>query len=303
MQHFTLTLLFLSLLGTGCVSVDTQELSPEEAALSLSLSSGTQMTLRETVLGLGGKFVTFFKQEAENRTIIIDEWKTNKLAKLRWERTLQEETTESKAARQDYFAKYAAAPIGSELPNPPEPVYAETIQSGSLFTQAFLDSTKVLLPLFWPVGEETGEDTSLIWLSKKQYDELTQTRRTDVNLGLFDDSVSYAVGLTDQVKYFIEKIKGSDAAAEEKSVLQIDANINWTNYTLTIDGAPTLVRAIRAQNAFARYVILANPENPLILELMLSPAARGSLNLFSREALGEAFWGYEVVGVTRGESE
>ena len=57
------------------------------------------------------------------------------------------------------------------------------------------------------------------------------------------------------------------------------------------------VRAIQAQNAFARYTILANENNPLILEIILSPASRGTANLFNLKALGEAFWGYEVIEI------
>ncbi len=302
-KQFPFVVFVITLLGTGCVSVDTQVLSPQEAAMSLSLSVGSEIVLRETVLGLGGKFVTFFKQEEADRTLIVDEWIVNERAKLHWLRELKEETDASKVATKDYYAKFAAAPIGTELPDPPKPVYEVTTQTGILATQALADSVSALLPIFWSETQTDGEGSTLIWLSKKQYDELIQTRRTSVNLGLFDDSVSYAVGLTDQVKYFIDRIKGSKEAPEEKSVLEINAEIDWTNYTLSVDGAPTVVRAIHAQNAFARYTILANPENPLILELMLSPAARGSLNVFSRQALGDAFWGFEVVSVTRGENE
>jgi hypothetical protein len=302
MNKFSLTLAVVALLGTGCVSVDTQVFSPEEAAKSLSISSGSEIVLRETVFGLGGKFVSFFNQKEGERTIFVDEWSVNQNATLRWQSALQKETEASKIATKEYYAKFAAAPIGTELPKLPKPQYETTTQAGALATQALAESTDVLLPIFWSETQTDGEGTSLIWLSKKQYDELIQTRRTSVNLGLFDDSVLSAVGLTDQVKYVIERIKGSDAVAEEKSVLEINAEIDWTNYTLSINGVPTVVRAIHAQNAFARYTILANQDNPLILELMLSPAARGSLNLFSRKALGDAFWGFEVVGITRGEN-
>ncbi len=298
MKNIGFTLFLLALLGTGCLRVDSQVLSPEEAALSLSISSGSEITIRETVLGLGGKFASLFKQEEADRTVSVDEWTANKSAKLQWKRELQQETADSKTATKEYYAKLAAAPVGTELPDSPKPVYEITTQSGTLATDSLAEASAVLLPIFWSETEPSGDGSSLIWLSKKQYDELIQTRRTHVNLGLFDDSVSYAVGLTDQVKYFIEKIKGSDSAAEEKSVLEINAEIDWTNYSLRVNGVPTMVRTIHAQNAFARYTILANPENPLILELMLSPAARGSLNLFSRQAVGDAFWGFEVVSIT-----
>lgn len=275
------------------------KVDPETAAGQLTLTPETEIVLRETVFGLGGKFVTFFKQEDAERRLVLDEWVAGERVKATWTRELKDETEESKKATQEYYAQYASAPVGTKLPDPPAPVYMTIVESGRLETDALADASAIYLPLFWVKDEMGGQGSGLLWLSKKQYKELIETRKTNVNLGLFDDSVSYAVGLTDQVKNLVERLRGSKEAPEEKSVLEVEANINWAEYTLLVDGAPTAVRAIRAQNAFARYTILANEENPLILEIMVSPTTRGSLNLFTREALGKAFWGYEVVSVDR----
>lgn len=295
-------LLLIALTGTGCISAPVSEQRPDEAASVLQLSPQSEIVLRETVLGLGGPFVRLFKQEDEERHLVLEGWHAGVDASAVWSRERDEETEASKQARAAYDAQYANAPIGSDLPEPPAAVFETIKESGTLQTNALSDATSIWIPLFWEVDKQGGDETSLIWLSQAQYDELFQTRHTQVNLGLFDDSVSYAVGLTDQVKNFVERIKGNTADTEEKSVLDIEADIDWGTYTLLVNGVTTEVQTIRAQNAFARYTILANRQNPLILELMLSPASRGSLNVFSRESLGKAFWGYEVVSITHADA-
>ncbi|MBI5370265.1 hypothetical protein HZA85_03695 [Candidatus Uhrbacteria bacterium] len=293
----------LVLLGSGCLSIEPQSQTSEEAAQSLSFVSGSSFRVRETVLGLGGKVATLFGQSDVERTVDIQKWEAGKQAVLHWSREFKEETEASKKARLDYQALYVSAPVGATLPTSPEPQYKKTVEQGTLETQALADASKVLLPLFWAKDQTQGDDTSLLWLSRKQYDELVNTRKTKVNLGLFDDSISYAMSLTDQVKYFVDRIKGSQDQPQQEDVLQIDAKIDWATYALSVNGVNTAVRAISAQNAFARYTILANPDNPLILSVMLSPASRGSLNLFSKQAIGEAFWGYEITGVTLADAE
>lgn len=298
-RKISFAIITISLLGGGCVSVPVANVSPEEAADSLTLKQGSEIVLRETVFGVGGKFVSLFKQEEEDRLIELDEWVSGEHAKATWSRELKTETEESKIKTKEYYALYASAPVGTELPEAPKPEYVTTRETGKLETDSLGDAIAVHLPFFWTKEEIGGQGSGLIWLSKKQYKELVETRKTNVNLGLFDDSVSYAVSITDQVKNLVERIRGSSNKPEEKNVLEIEANINWLPYTLSVDGVPTTVRAIKAQNAFARYTILANEQNPLILEIMISPATRGSLNLFTREALGQAFWGYEILSINK----
>ncbi len=301
-KKFGLALAMLMLIGSGCVGASVSQTSPDEAAALLHVQPGDEIAIRETVLGIGGPFVKFFKRQDAELTLVIQQWMAGVQAEMNWNRELQQETEDSKKAREAYEAQYANAPIGSELPPKPEPVLETITQSGTLTTKSLADALHVFLPIFWKTDETLGEESSLIWISQKQYDELIQTRRTKINLGLFDDSVSYAVGLTDQVKQLVEKLKGAEETPEGKNVLDVEADIEWGTYDLVVDGIVTTVQTIQAQNAFARYTILANRQNPLILEIMLSPASQGSLHLFSRESIGESFWGYEVVSITHADA-
>ena len=299
-----LALMFCALIfvGAGCTQSIVSDKTPEQAAELLNLKSGSTVTLRETILGVGGKVISLFEGTDAERIISVKTWEPKVRGVFSWERSLKQETSASTETRKKYFEDYASASIGTQLPNPPEPVYETIVEYGVLETNTLENGNKIFLPIFWQEDKNTDDqnikdDSTLIWISNKQYKELVETRKTEIHLGLFDDSVSYITGLTDQIESFINQLKGETPIAKEENISQIEADINWKTYRLKVNGELMDVRAIQAQNAFARYTILANENNPLILEIILSPASRGNANLFNLKALGEALWGYEVTEI------
>ncbi len=290
----------LLMLGVGCVNQPVvSDQASADAAQSLTLSVGSQIHLRETVLGISGVVVDFLNGVSADRVLTMKEWKPGSSAAFDWKQELKKETDASVAAQKAYMDMYAKSPIGTKVPPAPEQMFETKVESGTLQTDQLVDSQTILLPLFWKNADQTKKKSGLIWLSSKQYHEFIDTRHTKINLGLFDDSISMVTGFTDQIKQLIDRIKQtSDVAPAQKDVLQVEADIEWATYTLDVDGKPTTVRAIRAQNSFARYTILANENNPLILEIVLTPASRGSFNLFSKTGFAQAFWGYQVSSVT-----
>lgn len=300
-------MIFLPLifLGVGCEQeIVSDNKTPEQAAIELNLSTGSKIEIRETVLGIGGKFATLFQVTDAPRVITINKYEQGVKATASWESLFNKETEASKAAREQYFKDFKTAPIGTQLSIPPEPIYETIVEKGNLETEKLKDGEKILLPIFWKKDETVGSDSTLVWLSQKQYQELIQTRRTKVNLGLFDESISAVTGFLDQAEIFIDKIKSlgqetiSDITPTQPSDhSEIEASIDWKTYRILVNGKLTDVRSIQAQNSFAKYTILANEQNPIILELILTPAARGSANIFSRKSFGEAFWGYEITSI------
>jgi len=304
MKHsVALTCCAILFVGAGCTQQIVSDKTPEQAATLLNLGIGSKITLRETILGVGGKVISLFEGLDADRVITVTYWEPKVKGIFSWERSLRQETLASTSARKKYFEDYASASIGTQLPNPPEPVYETIVENGLLETNSLDNGNKISLSIFWQEDQNTDDqnlkdDSTLIWLSNKQYKELVETRRTEIHLGLFDDSVSYITGLTDQIESFLDQLKGETPVAKEKNLSEIEADISWKTYRLKVNDELIDVRAIQAQNAFARYTILANENNPLILEIILSPASRGTANLFSLKAIGEAFWGYEVTSIT-----
>ncbi|HAU66113.1 MAG: hypothetical protein UT30_C0002G0025 [Candidatus Uhrbacteria bacterium GW2011_GWF2_39_13] len=298
----------LLFVGSGCVSPPVSNLTPEEAASVLSFSVGDEFVLRPTVLGLGGSVVEWSGADEQERTVTLNQWIPNQKVDLTWKSLVPVETTESKAAREAYESEYAQSPVGVEIPEAPEPVYEQNLQTGTITSESLSAATTLMLPQQWPVGDGGMVEESLIWLSQTQYNELINTRSTKVSLGLFDESLSNVEEATTQAKTFIDQIGGflslltgkdsqptnQSEEATTKNTTTIKADPSWGIFTLEVDGVRTKVRVVEAKNAFAQYKILANPENPLILEIQLTPLSQGNLKIFSKESLAKGFAGYEI---------
>jgi len=294
--------------------VEVSDLSPEEATQTLDLQNGDQIVVRPTVLGVSGSVSgLLWKQTTQEREITLDHWVANQSTSLSWSITTQVQTEESIAKQEEYETTYASSPVGTAIPPAPEPMYQDVVTQGSISSELLQDSQTLLLPEMWPEGSVGTVDQSLIWLSRSTYDQLVSTRKAEVSLGLFDESLMKVEDATGEVKSIVDDIsdfvsaimsKESSTAQQEEattteSLLSLEANPEWGTYTLLVNGVKTSVRTVEAKNAFASYKILANEENPLILEILLTPLSQGSLELLNPDGLLEGFGGYEVIELNK----
>lgn len=294
-----LTVFILS--ASGCVTT-SQTASVDEikaATEALKLQAGTEMLIAQTLLGIDGKIIDFFGGESAERRVIMTDYVAGDRAVLKWSMRSQVETQASVDARQAYEAKYKDAPIGTEIPAKLKPIFETKTREGKLSSISLLNAHSILLPVAWREGDEgIKPDNALIWISTEQYDQLVSSKKTVLNLGLFDDSIASALDISDQVRNFINALKkDSEKISEKEELLTITAEPNWGTFMLLMDGKEQTVQTIEASNWFGHYTILANRENPLILEVILSPASKGSLNIFSREKFLHAFAGYHVTEI------
>lgn len=313
---FAAGFLFLLFGGAGCIATPVSDMSPEEATSSLSLFVGSQIHVRPTVLGVGGSIVDWLGGEKEVRELMLIDWVAGERVGLTWSISTQIETDASKRAKSEYDALYAQSPVGVEIPPEPESVFEDRVVEGVISSSAMGTADILMLPEAWPEGEGGEVDTSLIWLSRDHYEELISTRSTIVSLGLFDESLMKVENATQEIESFVETVtslitpflgSGSeeDVTAEEEvssdtdSLVRVEANSKWGEYTLMVDGVRTTVRVVEAKNAFASYKILANPDNPIILEIQLTPLSQGNLELLSLDGLAKGFGGYEITQINR----
>ncbi len=309
-HKIALGLMGLVLLGSGCTTTDVSSLAPEEASAALTLAVGNQVVVEPTILGVGGMVVGWLGAEEEERVLTINEWTTGEKVSLSWTISTDVETAESIAAREAYDQQYATSPVGVEIPDEPEPQYEKKTVSGSMASEMMAQADTLGLPESWPVGEGGVSTTSLIWLSRSHYDELVNIRTTVVSLGFFDESLMRVEDVTGKIQSAVEKLSGlldpilgtaPEGAAEETegSFLTLEADPEWGEYTLLVDGTKTTVRVVEAKNAFASYKILANPENPLILKIQLTPLSQGNLELLTSDGFAEGFGGYQVTQINQ----
>ncbi len=285
----------------------------------MTISTGSEIVLRPTVLGVGGKIAKWFGGEADERIVKVDGWMPGESASLSWSITTQVETAQSLASRKAYDEAYASSPVGVEIPKPPEPTYEDVVKSGTIKTASLASATALELPERWPQGDGGTVETSLLWLSRVQYDELASTRSTTLSLGLFDESLVQVEEVTSKLESFMSRIskilplpKGelegvaSDSESSTNtpvplSLLTITASPSWGQFSIMVDDVRTMVQTIEAKNKFGSLTILANRDNPLVLELRLTPLAQGSLDVLSAEGFRKGFGGYEVAEIKNPE--
>lgn len=273
-----LSLLMLVTLGAGCTLPELPSLPflPKDLPASdVDLAVGSTIVLEQIATNPLERF-----GNEPDRVIMIEDWVANDKVDLTWSETYERETAASITAREQ--AK-RATPVG-ETASVPAPV-TETIElSGSIAADALDDGSRISLPSEWQESEVelTGSANTVIWLSKSQYDELTATRYTHLAIGLFDASLQTAGDAAAAVKSLIVKITSDSGASAvaESDVTEISASADWGTYTLKVDGKNVRVQTIQAENKFASYTILANPDNPIILKVELKAWAYGT------EALG-----------------
>ena len=307
-----LGLTMIVLVGTGCATDFTSSLTPEEAIDSFSFSVGTQLTIRPTVLGVGGFIVDLLGSDAEEREVELTTWEPGSGVGLSWSITTKEETEESKAAREAYDTTYAEVPIGEEIPDAPEPDYLEVVQEGNLSTNSLESGTTLLMPDLWIEGDAGSVDENLIWLSSAQYEELVSTRSTTLSFGLFDESLAKIEDVGGTLQGYIDQVASlfdsDDASGVEEEVeetvetegvdlTKVEASGDWGSYSLKVDGVRLTVRTIEAKNNFGSVTVLANPDNPLVLEVKLTPLAQGNLEVLTPGGFAEGFTGYEITEI------
>ncbi|MEK7459261.1 MAG: class I tRNA ligase family protein, partial [Patescibacteria group bacterium] len=180
----------LTLIGAGC-----SEPAAEVSADDVDLHAGAKIAFAQNVSWLHNPFVS--NDGAELRSATIDAWTTGESAALSWTHSEQQETATSIAARE----AAANAPVGSGVVMP-DAVYETVTTNGTITTDALDNAERVMLPSYWPEGayDVRGEENSLVWLSRAQYDELVTTRSSHIALGLFDSTLQNIKDIRDMMK-------------------------------------------------------------------------------------------------------
>lgn len=152
---------------------------------------------------------------------------------------------------------------------------------------------EVTVPAAWPSFSTGLEDDTFILLPTETYAELSATGTTHISLGLYDQTISDALGLVDRLNALVELVGGSSTVEIKQDVLLVTVTDASATDWVRLNGELVQVKTVEASNWFASYVILANPESPVILSLTLKPAARAQFSALA------SFEGFEVSGINQ----
>lgn len=273
--------------------------TPVEAANAIQFITGDTFEVRQTVLGFGAFLPDLLNSLDGVRTVTIKRFAPMHAAELEWSLTTTRETATSKRLRAEYEAELERNPrgIGENVPTPPTTATEKVTTTGTVMGINLTAPHAALLPTYWLEGiHDVHGERSGIWLSDDAFQELVRTRRTILNLGLFDESLNEAIKSVGELKDAVSRLR--QQASEEgarKDLTELEADGEFIEWPLDINGERRMVSAIRAKNWFGEVIILNNRQNPLILKVTLNPVTLG-VEAANSGAIDKLF-GYEIRNV------
>lgn len=195
-----------------------------------------------------------------------------------WRETVERETTPEEPD----------GGVGEPTPTPAVEVVERT---GTITASGLADAHESLLPMFWEPGQTTT-DTSAMWLSREAFRELRETRRTAWS----PDVLTRISWVGKEVQ---ERIHGAVEQVDEDDVY-LEAEADFVDFELAVDGQPTTVEAIEAHDTFGNeYVVVANEANPLVVKFTYNAVSVGATGFDTGlwSLIKAVFSGYQVVSV------
>jgi hypothetical protein len=171
--------------------------------------------------------------------------------------------------------------------------------SGTLTVSPYADAETMILPAFWQTGAITASHNGGLWLSRSAYDALSAGKEVEWRIGVADDALGTLSTALKTFNSLSAQFFGSATAGPELSPFTIKKTGTAEAFPLMLDGQLTLLRTLEASSWFADFVILDNPDDPLILKVSVHPAAAPALKALQSEHLRSDELGYEITSLER----
>ena len=280
MKGALIGVLVLVIVFTAGCSFDFLKTSDEELdenTQSIVLGAGDTLVIKPTVLGFGADLKAKLSEDEGVKNVTVDSFSPSVSAVFSWQGKVKIETEESKQAQADYQKETESLGIGEKPPLPPEPEYNEQDVSGELVVSNLENSNSMLLPIIWPEGTLELEDNAAILLSQTAYNQLVTTKEAEWRIGYFDGNLITKVKifnqeLKDKVEFVKEMVSKKESEGDE-TLYTIAAAGDYDQMSVLLNGDKKKVKTIVATNWFGEYMILANPDYPLILKMTPNPLA------------------------------
>lgn len=211
------------------------------------------------------------------RLLTVDDVEAGVSVTVSWRETVEQESTPSERP---------TVGVGEDTPTP---IVAVVERSGTVTAEGLADAHATFLPMFWD-PEATTTDTSGMWLSREAYRELRDTRRT-----------AWSADVLTRISWVGTEVRDRiDDAVERVDEVILEAEGDFVEVDLTVDGRSTSVEAIEAHDSFGnRYVVLANEGNPLVLQFRYNAVSVGGSGLDTAlwSVIKAVFSGYRVLSI------
>lgn len=311
------SLALIALLGAGCdwrslplverfspTTTSTVSLggTPLEAAKAIQFLPGDTFEVRQTVFGFGAFLPDLLGSKDGVRMVTMTRFAPSNFANFSWNVTTEKESDASVAARKKYDLDLAANPrgIGDASGIPPVPVMERVTASGTVMDVSLKTPHSAYLPAYWSSGlNDLMNEKSGIWLSEDAFMELVRTRHTILNLGIFDSEANQAAKNVADLKTALDRLrKQANEDGKFKDLTLLEAEPDFIEYPIQVNGRTVTVSAIKAKNWFGEIIVLNSAQNPLILKVTMNPLASSASDaLGGNIALLDKLYGYEISNI------
>lgn len=310
-------LALMALFGAGCdwrslplverfapVSTSTVSLggTPIEAAKAIQFLPGDTFEVRQTVFGFGAFLPDLLGSKDGVRMVTVTRFAPSNFANFSWNVTTEKETTASINARKAYERDLDANPrgIGDKASIPPVPIMERVTASGTVMDVSLKTPHSAYLPAYWSSGlNDLMNEKSGIWLSEDAFMELVRTRHTILNLGVFDSEANQAARNVADLKSALDRLrKQANEDGKFKDLTLLEAEPDFIEYPLEVNGRTVTVSAIKAKNWFGEVIVLNSAQNPMILKVTMNPLASSASDaLGGNVALLDKLYGYDISNI------
>ena len=244
-------------------------LSPQDAANKIQLTAGNALIMKQGFGGVGNKIADLFNvggPEGE-RDIVISAFAPANTASLQWKLT----TTSDKTTKQT---------------------------TGNIDSIDLFHSHTLYLPGYWREGDQKALGTSALWLSQDVYEDLVKLHNSSIDFGLFAPQLVDSLPKDVDLQAAIKRMKDAAVAAGNKvDVYYMVADPDQTTKKLIVNGKEVTVQVITARNWFGEIVVLANKQNPLVLQVTLNPLALAAVDSMSGSSYLSHAMGYDITEI------
>jgi len=211
--------------------------------------------------------------------------------RLKWSGTVRVETAESARRREEWIRASSNAPTGA-TPRPAIRASYETRTiSGTLVFPDRLSAGAFLLPGLWPEGNATLPGATGLALPSGALEDLKLRGEARVPLYL------EARSLREPASVLLRRASELAADTHEKSPALLSRVAPPHRFGLEVDGKTLEFATIVAVNWFGTFEILDDPQNPLVLGVLPSPASAPVLDLFAPAKVLKTLLGFRVASV------
>jgi hypothetical protein len=275
-QFSTLTCVVTLVFALGCVIMSGP---PESPSVDLALTPGMQIGLvTTTVGGLAPRTSVDADEPGGGMLVTVQAVQPGESVTIAWRQAVERELSSQDPEPE----------VGIGTPEP-TPVTEIIIEEGTMTASGLDGAHAALLPLYWPLSEESTTEASLMWLSQEAFDELERTRQTRWSADVLTMFTSLPI-------WAIEQLNEETAGCE----LYLTAEPDFVDFDMTVDGQRVRVQAIQAFDDFGNeYIILDNAENPLIVKFRFDAVSTGAVGIDTGiwTLIKAIFSGYQVVEI------